>query len=133
MRMRIVVGLLGGALLLALVGCAEPGPQGPTGPVGPAGPAGQQGPSGAPGAPVAAAATASAYSGEMYDDCRDSTAYLRPAAMRVMLETQGDVPGLKDMNNDDIRALFIIGCFLIASGADHPWGGLLATAGDARS
>ena len=81
---------------------------------GPAGPQGLAGPT---------------YSGEMYDDCRDAFNSFSEAALRQMLASEWDRAELGELaalTDNDLRGMLKFACLVMASGADLPWGDLLA-------
>ena len=103
-------------VLMSATACMEgpAGPQGLAGPQGPAGPQGLAGPT---------------YSGEMYDDCRDAFNSFSEAALRQMLASEWDRAELGELaalTDNDLRGMLKFACLVMASGADLPWGDLLA-------
>ena len=107
------------------------GPRGPQGPVGPQGPHGQVGPQGLAGSQGLVGTqelVGPAYSGELYDDCRDAFNSFSEATLRQMLASGWDKAELGELaalTDNDVRGMTKLVCLYLAASADLPWGDLL--------
>ena len=71
--------------------------------------------------------TGSAYSAELYDDCRDAFDSISVAALRQLWASSLNVADLSELGglaDDDVRGMLKIACLVWTTGDEAPWGDL---------
>ena len=126
MRVCLLIGI--SMLFLACTG--PPGAQGAPGPAGPPGAQGAPGTSGQAGAPGAQGQSSESapttYSAELYDDCNEAFNSFSSAGLRSFLVASGEGGDLVGLTDSDLKAVFRLGCLMLAMGGDVPWAEIIA-------